>query len=222
MSSLNSLMERIGHRFHDIQLLENALSHRSAGPNNNERLEFLGDAILGFIITSELYHRHPDAKEGELSQMRALSVNGDVLAEMATDLGIGEHLRLGVGEQKTGGQKRHSILADALEALIGAIYMDAGLEKCRHCVLTWYGARVDNLSQIQPTKDAKSRLQEWLQAHKLPLPEYEVKMTGEAHAQTFIVTCRVKGLPYETEGVGNTRRRAEQMAAEQFLERIHG
>ncbi|ACJ17927.1 ribonuclease III [Coxiella burnetii] len=218
MNHLNKLMERLGHQFNNLELLKIALTHRSSGADNNERLEFLGDSVLGFIIASELYQRRPQAREGDLSRMRASMVNGDELAQMSTKLGINEYLQLGVGEQKSGGKRRRSILADALEAIVGSIYIDAGLETCRRCVLNWYGERVDDLSKLSPKKDAKSLLQEWLQARRLPLPTYEVKITGEAHAQTFTVNCYVKGLPHKTEGVNTTRRRAEQIAAKRFLE----
>ncbi len=218
MNDLDQLMKRLGYRFKNETLLQNALTHRSTGADNNERLEFLGDAVLGFIITTELFHRHPNAREGDLSRLRASLVNGDMLASMATDLGVSNALLLGMGEQKSGGKKRQSILADALEAIVGAIYTEAGLEDCRRCVLEWYGERVDDLSKLTPTKDAKSRLQEWLQARKLPLPEYDVSVSGEAHAQLFTVTCRVEGLPHLSEGTGKNRRKAEQAAAQRFLE----
>ena len=221
MSNIDDLMERLGHRFQNQKLLENALSHRSTGSDNNERLEFLGDSVLGFIITSELYQRYPKAHEGNLSRMRASLVNGETLASMAINLGVSEALRLGIGEQKSGGQKRHAILTDGLEAVVGAIFMDGGMENCKRCVLNWYGEGVDDLSKLTPTKDAKSKLQEWLQAHKLPLPEYKVKITGEAHAQTFIITCQVVGLAHTTEGTSSTRRKAEQIAAERFLELLN-
>ena len=221
MTKLDKLMEQLGHRFKDLALLKHALSHRSAGPNNNERLEFLGDSVLGFIIAHELYESHPDAKEGDLSRMRASLVNGETLAVMATYLGVSDCLRLGEGEQKSGGKTRHSILADALEAIVGAIYMDSNLSTCRRCVLAWYEKCDDDLSQLTPTKDAKSRLQEWLQTHKLPLPSYRVGIAGEAHAQVFTVTCRIKGLPHATKGVGSSRRKAEQMAAARYLELLH-
>lgn len=222
MDNLNELMKRLGYRFGNTKLLESALSHRSIGSENNERLEFLGDSVLGFIIASELYQRHPRAQEGELSQMRASVVNGDVLARLSIDLGINKNLRLGIGEYKSGGKSRRSILADTLEAVIGAIYIDAGLEICRRCLLNWYGERVDDLlSTLTPHKDAKSRLQEWLQARKFPLPIYKTKMTGEAHTQTFIVMCSIEGLPHKTKGISTTRRRAEQIAAERFLELLN-
>lgn len=215
---LKTLMDRLGYQFQNENLLKNSLTHRSVGENNNERLEFLGDAVLGFIIASELFERHPDAQEGDLSRMRALVVNGDVLAQLAMDLGVNDYLHLGVGEAKSGGKNRHSILADALEAIVGAIYRDGGLAACKECVLRWYGEQVDVLSQLTPKKDPKSRLQEWVQARKMGLPHYQARVTGEAHAQTFIVICEVEGLPHRTEGTGTTRRRAEQMAAERFLE----
>lgn len=221
MANLNELMNRLGHRFRNAKLLEGALSHRSVGSDNNERLEFLGDSILGFIIASELYQQHPEAQEGELSRMRASVVNGDVLARLSIDLGINEHLRLGIGEYKSGGKSRRSILADALEAVVGAIYIDAGLEICRRCLLNWYGKRVDDLSKLTPHKDAKSRLQEWLQARKFPLPMYKTKVTGEAHTQIFTVMCFIEGLPHKTKGVSTTRRQAEQIAAEHFLELLN-
>lgn len=214
-------MKRLGYHFKDVELLKHALSHRSSGSCNNERLEFLGDSILGFIITHELYKRHPDAREGDLSRMRALLVNGETLATMATDLGISDCLRLGVGEQKSGGKRRRSILADAFEAIVGAVYIDSNLSTCRRCVLGWYKEREDDLSELTPIKDAKSELQEWLQAHKFPLPTYRAKISGQAHAQIFTVTCRVKGLDHITEGVASTRRKAEQIAAKRYLEKLH-
>jgi len=220
MTKLAQLMARLGYQFKKEELLKSALTHRSAGSGNNERLEFLGDAILGFIITSELYQRHPNAPEGDLSRLRAFLVNGEILASMATDLGVSEGLCLGLGEKKSGGKKRRSILADALEAIVGAIFIDGGMSVCRQCVLDWYGERVDDLAKLTPVKDAKSRLQEWLQGRRLPLPNYKVAISGEAHAQTFTVTCCVEGLPYSTTGVGESRRKAEQVAAERFLEKL--
>lgn len=223
MNKLDKLMQRLGHQFNNIKLLLTALSHRSVGVYNNERLEFLGDSVLGFIVALELYQRHPQAQEGELSRMRASIVNGDVLAQLSIDLKVSDNLRLGVGERsKSRGTTQPSILADALEAVVGAIYLDAGLEKCHHCLLQWYGRRVDNLSQLTLKKDAKSCLQEWSQAQKLPLPVYEVRVGGKPHTQIFTAICYVEGLPYKTEGISTTRRRAEQIAALRFLELIDG
>ena len=217
MNYLNELIRCLGHQFNNVELLKIALTHCSRSSNNNERLEFLGDAVLGFIITSELYQRRPEAQEGDLSRMRASVVNGGVLSQLSIDLGINDNVQLSISEQKSGGKQRRSILANALEAIVGAIYIDAGLDACRCCVLNWYGKRVDDLSTLIPKKDAKSLLQEWLQARKLPLPAYKVKISGEAHAQTFTVSCSVKGLSHKTIGIDTTRRRAEQIAAERFL-----
>ncbi len=220
-SELDKLQKRLGYQFKNISLLENALTHRSVGGPNNERLEFLGDAVLSQIIAEALYRRHPKAREGELSRMRSSLVRGDQIAELAKCLDLSLCIRLGAGEQKSGGQHRHSILADTFEAIIGAIYLDGGVEVCQDCVLQWYGEGIEALSKVTPEKDAKSALQEWLQAHKFPLPVYEATATGEAHAQTFHVTCRVEGLDQTTEGMSTSRRRAEQEAAQRFLELLN-
>src|SRR3990167_5143918 len=200
MSSLHELMKRIGHMFTHPAVLENALRHRSVGADNNERLEFLGDAVLGFIVAHELYRRYPDAVEGDLSRLRASLVNGDRLAHIAMDLGVSHHLHLGVGERKSGGKKRHSILADALEAIVGAIYIDSDLTTCQRCVLAWYNECVEDWSALIPVKDAKSGLQEWTQAHKRSLPDYQVSVSGEAHAQVFTIICHVEGVKFVTQG----------------------
>ncbi len=221
MSNITALAKRLGYEFRDISLLETALTHRSVYGRNNERLEFLGDAALNFIIGSELFKRHPNAREGELSRMRAALVNGEMLASFAKTLALSDCLRLGAGEIKTGGRQRESILADALEAVIGAIYCDGGMEPCQQCVLTWYGERFADLTEIKPSKDAKSALQEWSQAHKLPLPTYTSTATGQAHAQVFYVTCFVEGLPHTTTGESTNRRKAEQIAAQKFLELLN-
>lgn len=218
MLMLESVDKQIGYRFHNVGLLQRALTHRSVCGHNNERLEFLGDSILSVVISAELFQRHPGAREGELSRMRSFLVSGEMLATLAKDLLIGEHLILGVGESRSGGQYRESILADALEAIIGAIFLDGGFDVARERVLAWYGQRFDDLSQITPQKDAKSRLQEWLQAHKYPLPKYSVKISGKAHAQTFVVCCQVQGLTHVAEGISSSRRRAEQLAAANYLE----
>lgn len=221
MSDLKELQQRLGYTFKEGDLLYKALSHRSCGADNNERLEFLGDAVLSAIIAEELYTRQPQAREGELSRMRAILVNGEMLASMAKSFDIGTYLHLGVGEQKSGGQFRQSILADALEALIGAIYLDGGIDPLRMCLLRWYAEHFEDFADLLPEKDAKSILQEWLQARKLPLPEYQAKASGVAHAQTFRVTCRVEGLAHVTEGESTSRRKAEQQAAQRFLDLIH-
>lgn len=218
MANLTALQQRLGHTFNDLSLLERALTHRSHSGDNNERLEFLGDAVLSLVITTELFQQHPDSQEGKLSRLRSTLVNGELLAQLAVDLEVGDYLRLGVGEQRSGGQHRRSILADAFEAIIGAIYCDAGIDVVRSCVLHWFGERFADLSAVKPIKDPKSRLQEYLQARKLPLPEYIAEVSGEAHAQTFHVRCCVEGLDIETLGESSNRRKAEQLAAQRFLE----
>lgn len=218
-NSLNVFSRRLGHSFSDITLLELAMTHRSAGGQNNERLEFLGDSIVNFVIAEALFRRFPDAREGQLSRLRARLVKGQTLAELAREMGFGEHLRLGSGEMKSGGHRRESILADAVEAVIGAIYLDAGMEAVRVRVLAWYAARLENTSLQDTQKDPKTRLQEFLQSRQSPLPRYEVvNVEGEAHAQTFTVECHVAMLATHTVGVGASRRHAEQQAAEQALE----
>ncbi len=209
---------RLDYTFNDESLLRLALSHCSTGQDNNERLEFLGDSILGFIVADELYRRFPKAREGQLSRLRADLVQRTTLAEMARELDIGPALQLGTGEHKSGGRERDSILADALEAVISAIYLDAGLDTCRKIVLGWFAARLDSLDLDAQTKDAKTRLQEHLQAIKAELPEYEVmEVVGRDHEQTFAVLCHVSLLQEPVTGFGSTRREAEQEAAEAVL-----
>jgi len=209
---------RLDYTFNDESLLRLALSHCSTGQDNNERLEFLGDSILGFIMADELYRRFPEAREGQLSRLRADLVQRTTLAEMARELDIGPALQLGTGEHKSGGRERDSILADALEAVISAICLDGGLDTCRQIVLGWFGSRLDSLDLDTQTKDAKTRLQEHLQAIKAELPEYEVmEVVGRDHEQTFAVLCRVSLLQEPVTGFGSTRREAEQEAAEAVL-----
>ncbi len=215
------LMRRVNHTFIDIKLLQAAITHRSTGVTNNERLEFLGDSILNFVIAAELYQRFPKAREGDLTRLRALLVREETLAQIAKELGIGEHLSLGIGEQKSGGYQRESILADALEAIIGAIYLDDCLEKSRQCVLTWFESRLNALVPGVSQKDAKTRLQEYLQARHLALPEYQVKeIMGDAHNPIFQVHCSISVLKEPLLGTANTRRKAEQNAAEAALEAL--
>ena len=222
MESLKKLENFLNYSFQDKALLKQALTHRSFdGHVNNERLEFLGDAALSLIITEALFQAYPKIREGELSHMRSVLVRGERLTELAKTLLLSHYLKLGVGERKQSSEVRHSILANALEALIGALCLDAGIEKCREIVLQLYGEDIIQLSQIKLEKDAKSALQEWLQSKKMPLPKYEVNITGESHAQTFEVICRVKGLSHETNGISTSRRRAEQVAAKNFLEFLH-
>ncbi|ASK33491.1 ribonuclease III [Alloalcanivorax mobilis] len=213
------LCRRLGYTFHDPDMLELALSHRSVSRrSNNERLEFLGDAQLSQIISTELFHRFPEAAEGQLTRMRASLVRGQTLAEVARELGVGAYLILGGGELKSGGNRRDSILADALEALIGAMVIDGGEEACRRVVLGWFAERLEAISPQSARKDAKTRLQEWLQARKHELPLYEVlAVTGQAPKQTFEVKCALPELQREFVAGGPSRRRAEQQAAEQAL-----
>ncbi len=204
----------IGYQFADQGLLEQALTHRSAGSHNSERLEFLGDSILGAIISESLYQRFPEASEGDLSRARARLVRGVTLAKLAGELGFMTVLRLGPGERKSGGQRRQSILADALEAVVGAIYLEAGLITCRDTVLSWFASRLDNLPPAESLKDAKTRLQEYLQQRGSPLPIYQlVRAEGADHAKVFGVSCTVAGLSEAVEADGGSRRKAEQNAA---------
>lgn len=212
------LSRRIGYEFRDPALLELALTHRSCGKRNNERLEFLGDSIVNFVIADALYARFPAAREGQLSRLRARLVKGETLAEIARELNLGDYLRLGSGELKSGGFRRDSILADATEAVMGAIYLDSDLECCRGFILRWFEERLDELDLNESLKDSKTRLQEHLQSRRLALPEYElVAVEGEAHSQTFHIRCHVAGLPGPTEGVGSSRRQAEQESARKAL-----
>lgn len=219
LKKLDKLARKLGYTFKDNALLEAALSHRSVGNQNYERLEFLGDSILNFVIAAELFRRYPKAKEGELSRLRASLVNGEALAELANEFDLGQYLRLGPGELKSGGSHRASILADAIEAIIGAIYLDSDLSTCQQQIVSWFASRLENISAWVVPKDPKTRLQEYLQAHKLSLPEYEIlSVEGEAHAQTFHVQCSVAGLLQVAQGEGSSRRKAEQEAAKKMLE----
>ena len=214
------LCHSLGYTFKNIDLLQHALSHRSTGSRSNERLEFLGDSVLNFVIAAALFDQYPDVDEGELSRLRAYLVNGEILAELSRELNVGEYLYLGVGEFKSGGYRRVSILSDALEAIIGAIYLDSGFEACRKQILQWYDKRFIDLPIVAP-KDAKTKLQELLQAKKLPLPKYRVISTkGAAHAQVFHVECEVPFLNQVEVGIGTTKRKAEQNAAELVLKNL--
>lgn len=213
-----ALTRRLGYSFRQPELLLTALTHRSAGGQHNERLEFLGDAILSFIIAAELYRRFPKGSEGQMSRLRASLVKGAELAELARELEIGDCLILGSGELKSGGFRRESTLADGFEAIVGAIYLDGGLAAVEERVQHWYRERFETLSLDTVQKDPKTRLQEYLQSRKLALPEYSVvSIEGEAHDQLFRISCTVQGLKEKTVGEGSSRRRAEQDAAEQAL-----
>ncbi|WP_299002614.1 ribonuclease III [uncultured Shewanella sp.] len=220
IKNIPRLCRTLGYEFIDVTLLEQALTHRSAASKHNERLEFLGDSVLSIVISDALYHQFPKAKEGDLSRMRATLVCGKMLAEIALEFKLGDYLKLGPGELKSGGFRRESILADAVEAIIGAVYLDKGIEPCRKLVLTWYQSRLKTIKPVDQ-KDPKTLLQEHLQGFKKPLPVYTVvKTVGEAHNQTFTVECMVKDLSEPIVGVASSRRKAEQIAAAQVLELI--
>lgn len=213
-ASLARLERQLGYTFKDQDLMVLALTHRSFAGRNNERLEFLGDAILNFVAGEALFERFPQAREGQLSRLRARLVKGETLAVLARGFDLGEYLRLGSGELKSGGFRRESILADALEALIGAIYLDAGMDVARQRVLAWLTSEFEGLTLVDTNKDPKTRLQEFLQSRALELPRYEVvDIQGEPHCRTFFVQCDVALLNDRTQGHGASRRIAEQVAA---------
>lgn len=216
--NLEKLRRRLKHSFSDPTLLEMALTHRSHSAGNNERLEFLGDSILNFCIAESLFHRFDSAPEGDLSRVRAALVKGETLAAIARELELGECLRLGEGELKSGGFRRDSILADAVEAIIGAIYLDAGMDAARQEILALYQARLDKVSVAKTGKDPKTQLQEFLQSRGKPLPKYKViSISGEAHAQEFTVSCAVVLSDKITTAAATNRRAAEKLAAEKML-----
>ena len=213
--------ERLGYEPADPSLFTAALTHRSAARAHNERLEFLGDAVLNLLVAEHLYRTFPHADEGDLSRLRACVVSREPLAQIAADLALGDALQLGGGELRSGGFRRQSILADALEAVCGAIYLDGGIDAARSVVARLIEPRVAELPAAAELKDAKTRLQEYVQSRGLPLPRYEVERTeGEAHEQTFWVTCEVAALGRRAGGMGSSRRRAEQAAAEGVLKEI--
>lgn len=215
-----TVIERsLGHRFTDADLLASALTHRSVGSDNYERLEFLGDGILNALIGEALFSQRQEANEGDLSRLRASLVCQSCLASIARELGLSEYVRLGPGE--SGAQRRDSVLADVLEALIGAIYLDAGFARVRAFVLGLYADRLEQLPDAESLKDAKTRLQEFLQARERPVPEYSVvSSTGPAHKQLFEVNCQLPDSQEQTVAHGRSRRRAEQAAAEAMLAQL--
>lgn len=220
-AALTRLADRLGHHFSNPSLLVQALTHRSAGPHNNERLEFLGDAILGFHVAQRLYAQHPEADEGSLSRMRAHLVKRDTLAKVGRELALGEWMQLGPGELRTGGHNRGSTLADGVEALIAAVYLDAGMGAAGTLIDRLLESRIAAATPDRHGKDPKTRLQEWLQGRQYRLPEYEVvSVTGEAHAQTFEVSCRLPDQELHSQGQGSSRRKAEQQAAQAMLEQL--
>jgi ribonuclease-3 len=217
-SQADTLSARLGYVPRDRALFVLALTHRSAEGPNNERLEFLGDSVLNLLLSERLYREFPTATEGDLSRLRARLVSEEPLAGVAMEMQLGELLALGSGELKTGGFRRQSILADAFEALCGALYLDGGLDAVRVQIGPMFESRIATLPEPSSLKDAKTRLQEHLQSEGRPLPVYTVKRTsGEPHAQIFLVTCAVPHAAVETEGEGPSRRRAEQVAAQAAL-----
>ena len=215
---LLKLSQRIDYTFRDTSLIELALTHRSCGGKNNERLEFLGDSIVNLVIAEALFLKFPEAKEGKLSRLRARMVKGVTLAELARHYGLGDFLHLGTGEMKSGGHRRESILADTVEAIIGAIYLDSDMDTVKDKILQWYDSRLMELSLDDPLKDPKTRLQEHLQGKQLPLPKYDVlSIEGSAHEQIFKIKCVVKDIEKSIVGLGASRRIAEQEAAAQAL-----
>lgn len=222
MSAERDRLEReLGYGFRDPELLALALTHRSCGSRNNERLEFLGDSVLNHIVAERLFHLFPDCSEGELSRMRAALVRKESLASVARELSLGAAVSLGPGERKSGGHRRDSILADTLEALVGAVLLDGGQGAASDRVLAWFGERMESVSPGEATKDAKTSLQEYLQGRGLPLPEYELaEVEGEDHCQLFTVECRLAEPTLTVSGSGSSRRRAEQAAAGAALEAL--
>lgn len=211
---LERLEKRLNYRFQNSALLRQAMTHRSHGNENNERLEFLGDSILGFVVSSLLYQRYAAVSEGDLSRLRARLVRGESLAEIARELEFGDALLLGAGEMKSGGHRRDSILADAVEAVIGAIYLDSGFQSCEQWLIQVMQPRIEALPPVAQLKDPKTRLQEWLQARKQPVPKYQVtQIEGEGHQQRFTVSCTTTEPSMTTQGQGRSRRKAEQEAA---------
>jgi len=227
MNTLNAtnykpLYEALGYRFNDLKLLEQALTHRSADKQHNERLEYLGDAVLGMCIAEVLYRKFPKQPEGKLTRMRSNLVKGHTLSAIARELSLGQFIRLGSGEMKSGGHRRDSILADAVEALLGAIYLESGLHAASAVIDRLFSSRIAELDPNIQIKDNKTQLQEYLQSRQIELPNYEViSISGKDHAQTFEVRCRVDTLDLSESAKGKSRRIAEQEAAKTILEKIH-
>ncbi|MDX1811787.1 MAG: ribonuclease III [Gammaproteobacteria bacterium] len=217
----SKLSRKLGYQFKDISHLELALTHRSAANQHNERSEYLGDSVLNFVVAEALYHQYPNAKEGELSRYRATLVRKETLAEIARELDLGNYLRLGSGELKSGGHSRDSTLADALEAVLAAVLLDSDFENAKKIILALFKNRIPEVSELQ-LKDPKSRLQEYLQSRKMALPLYDVvSVKGEAHDQSFTIQCTVKDLNIKVSSYGKSRRKAEQAAAKQILSQLN-
>lgn len=222
MPKLDALQAKLGYEFQEIALLEQALTHRSVDQHHYERLEFLGDSVLSFVMSDILYRQNDKLREGELSRVRANLVNGEVLANIARDYELGTYLRLGHGEVNSGGQGRDSILADALEAVIAAVYLDGGLAAAQQLIWHLFDCQdFDALVHKKLKKDPKSALQEWAQARKYALPTYEAEVSGLAHEQTFAVTCTIEGIDQQGYGESTNRRKAEREAAQALLKKIN-
>jgi len=222
-NTLHRLEKILGYQYNDLSLLRQAVSHRSFGANHYERLEFLGDSILGFIIADELYQRFPEASEGQMTRLRSNLVKGKTLAKLSLKLTLGDFLLLGSGELKSGGFRRESILADSFEAIVGSIYLESGIEVCRERLICWYGELLTKADPTEITKDPKTLLQEQMQSFKLPLPEYiTLRVIGKDHEQKFEVQCtcngndKLKGC--STIATASSRRQAESLAAEKALQ----
>jgi len=220
-NAIAALSKKLEYSFNNLSLLDEALTHRSYAPRNNERLEFLCDGILNFVIAHELYKLYPDVQEGDLSRLRANLVNKDSLAEIAGHLKLGEVIKLGSGELKSGGFRRPSILADAVESILGAVYCDGGFEACRELIVRLYAERLASSMDLQSLKDPKTQLQELLQSRHYSLPNYQVTdITGQAHAQMFHIKCTIAKMNIEVTGQGKSRRKAEQVAAEKAIIKV--
>ncbi|GKT11275.1 MAG: ribonuclease III [Thiomicrorhabdus sp.] len=218
LAKLGQLANKLGYVYQDISTLQHALTHRSVGAKNNERLEFLGDSLVNFMIADILFHQYSNLPEGDMSRVRAYLVKGETLAVIGREYVLSDYLVLGPGELKSGGFRRDSIIADAVEAIIASVYEDGGLDSCRALVNRLYAARLENLNPKNIGKDPKTRLQEWLQSRNQPLPEYSIiSVNGAAHAQEFTVSCFVEKLNTKFESTASNRRKAEQKAAEEAL-----
>ncbi|MBU6460033.1 MAG: ribonuclease III [Proteobacteria bacterium] len=221
MDSNDRLIKLLGHQFNDLRLFQTALTHRSFGMPHNERMEFLGDSILNMVIADTLYHQYPKLSEGELSRFRSHLVRAETLFEIAQKLNLGNHLKLGEGELKSGGFRRQSILSDTLEALIGAVYLDSGFIAAQEMILRLYESLINMVDLEKLSKDAKTTLQEYLQNKRIGLPIYTViEVSGKAHAQHFEVECHVPAFDLRTRGEGPSRRTAEQAAAQLAYEQV--
>ena len=221
--NISGLQKKLGYTFRDERLITTALTHRSFDKNHNERLEYLGDSILGFIIAEALYHHFPDQPEGVLTRFRASLVKRETLARVARSLELGDHILLGTGEKRSGGWRRDSILSNTLEAIIGAIYLDSDIPTCKSFVLNLFQEHINDMSPEQQSKDPKTELQEYLQARKMDLPDYKVVAEeGEAHNRRFTVECRVDALDSTITAQGKSKRAAEQAVARKVLEVLYG